>query len=368
MNNQNNQNNQGSLFDSVPTEPMVNLGGMSGPENFINAAQAAGAKEPQPQPQPQPEPEQPKQVEPEISIGISDKARINSAVNLGPKYMEALKQLDDLESIKNTKTISVQLPMSMKKVQVTSITGAEEQVIKTTNASPNAFMKKVDELLYNHTTFEDGSKPTFKEFLEEIYPPDKSTLIYALLASSYVVLPELERTCEHCEANNLIKSVPSDMIHEDTFQKVWDKELSPADYTIVQEVFDGYIRFEFGIPNEKDNIIITGMIQPDDMKDNIARSGQTMTQLDILAFFTRSITVGEPGNQLVLTDIAKDIYPFLKGLSPKVADGIRSTVDVSVFDEYMPNFYLEKECQSCGATMHIDTDPELLFFRKSMVI
>jgi hypothetical protein len=34
----------------------------------------------------------------------------------------------------------------------------------------------------------------------------------------------------------------------------------PSEYTISQELFDGYIRFEFGIPNERNNIIITGMI------------------------------------------------------------------------------------------------------------
>jgi hypothetical protein len=93
-----------------------------------------------------------------------------------------------------------------------------------------------------------------------------------------------------------------------------------------------------------------------------------MTRLDVLAFFTRSITVGEPGNQVVLTDLARDIYPFLKGLNPKIADAVRSNIDLGMFDEYMPKFYIEKECSSCGATMEINTDPELLFFRKGLAL
>jgi hypothetical protein len=47
-------------------------------------------------------------------------------------------------------------------------------------------------------------------------------------------------------------------------------------------------------------------------------------------------------------------------------DAIKSTIDLSVFDEYMPNFYIEKECDHCGANLKVETDPEMLFFRKAL--
>jgi hypothetical protein len=110
------------------------------------------------------------------------------------------------------------------------------------------------------------------------------------------------------------------------------------------------------------------MIQPEQAKTNAAREGSLMSQIDALAFFTRSITVGEGQNKIVLVDIAKDVYPFLKGLSPKVADGIRAAIDLTMFDDYMPRFYIEHNCDHCGVGMTIETDPEMLYFRKCLAL
>ncbi len=294
-----------------------------------------------------------------------EKARVNSGLNLGPKYLSALTQLD---TIQDTKAISVQLPMSLKKVEITSVTGAEEQALKSASVSPETFLKKINELLYNHVTYVDGFKPTFSEFLDSIYPPDKATLIWGFLSSSYVVLPDLERECTSCGKNYIVKSTPNDLIHHDTFIKTWDKSLSPAEYTVKQETFDGFITFEFGIPTEKDRLLITGMLNPDGIKDNISKEGSLLSQADILIFFTRSITVGEPGSQTILTDLAQDIYPFIRNLSPKIADGVRSETDLTIFDDYMPNFYIESTCSHCATEQKAETDVELTFFRKSLAI
>ncbi len=309
----------------------------------------------------QPQPQVPAQP----ILNQVDKSRMNQNLHLGPKYLDALSQLD---TIQDTKAIAVQLPMSLKKVEITAITGAEEQALKTASVAPESFLKKLNELLYNHTIFEDGSRPSFSDYLNEIYPPDKSALIWGLLSSSYVVLPELERTCTKCEKSNIIKSVPKDLIHDDTFTKIWDQDVPPAEYIVKQEAFDGFITFEFGIPTEKDRILITGMIHPETLKDNIIKEGTIMSQLDVLVFFTKSITVGEPGSQTVLTDLTQDIYPFLRNLSPKVADGIRAAVDLSIFDEYMPEFYIQTQCEHCGEQQKTIVDPEMTFFRKSLAL
>ncbi len=299
------------------------------------------------------------------SLSNIDKSGIDQGRNLGPKYLSALSQLD---SIIDTKAIQVQLPMSMRNVELTAITGAEEQALKTASVAPDSFLKKLNELLYNHTVFVDGDKPTFNDFLLGVYPPDKATLIWGLLSSSYIVLPDMERTCDKCQKVNLIKSVPKELIHGDTFKKIWDKPLSPAEYTEKQDVFDGYVSFELGIPNERDRIIISSMIHPEQMKKNISNEGDIMSRLDMLVFFTRSITVGEPGNRTVLTDLTQDIYPFLNNLNPKIADGIRSKIDITVFDEYMPDFYITSTCSGCGNEQKINVDPEITLFRKSLAL
>ncbi len=308
------------------------------------------------EPQRQSEPQNPTPVE---------KSRVSSGLNLGPKYLDALSQLKTLE---DTRAISVQLPMSLKTVEMTAITGVEEQALKTASVAPETFLKKLNELLYTHTTFMNGDKPTFSEFLDGIYPPDKAALIWGLLSSSYVVLPELERECTSCGSNYLIKSTPKELIHEDTFQKIWDHELSPAEFTVKQEAFNGYVTFEFGVPTEKDRIVITSLLQPEDIKNNVSKEGTILTQLDMLTFFTRSITVGDPGEETVLTDLTQDIYPFVRNLSPKIADGIRSEIDLSIFDEYMPNFYIETPCTHCGVTQKAEVDIELIYFRKSLSV
>ncbi len=357
---------QGSLFDAPNP---VNEGQVRRTaEAFMDIAsdipEDAPIVEPVQQPR-QPSVAQPVQDVAGPALNHVGKSLATSGLNLGPKYLDALSQLD---AIQDTKAVSVQLPMAMKKVELTAITGAEEQALKTASVAPEAFLKKLNELLYNHTIFEDGSRPSFGEYLSGIYPPDKSTLIWGLLSASYVVLPDIERTCTECDQINLIKSVPKDLIHDDTFQKVWDNPISPADFTIKQEAFDGFVTLEFGIPNEKDRILVTGMIHPETMKGNIAKEGTIMSQLDALVYFTRSITVGEPGQQTVLTNLTQDIYPFIQNLSPKIADGIRAAVDLSIFDEYMPEFYLQTTCDHCGADQRAIVDPEMTFFRKSLAL
>jgi len=303
--------------------------------------------------------------QPSIEESIKSNLNQRSSFNLGPKYLEALTQLD---SINNTKAISIQLPMSLRKVEITSITGAEEQALKSVSVSPDSFLKKVNELLYNHTNFEDGSKPTFNEFLGEVYPPDKATMLWGLLNASYVVLPELERECTSCGQKYIIQSVPNDLVHEDTFKNVWDQSVSPSEYTIRQETFGGLIKFDFGIPTEKDRLLITSMLNPESLKNNISKEGSILSTLDVLTFFTKRIIVGDPGEETILTDLFQDIIPFLRNLSPKVADGIRSGIDLTVFDAYMPKFYTEKPCAHCGDMQKVEVDIELVYFRKSLAI
>ncbi len=337
-------------------------------EAFLNLASDIPEDAPIVQPQLHPNPRQPQpepRPQPQAQLNNVEKSRVNTGLNIGPSYLDALSKL---EVIDDTKAVEIQLPLSKKRVFMTSITGAEEQSLKTASSSPDSFLKKVNELVYYHTKFEDGSSPSFIDFLGELYPPDKATLIWGLLSATYITLPEVERTCDHCGERYVLKSAPNDLVHEDTFLKTWDKEMQPKDFTIKQEVFDGYITFEFGIPSEKERILITGMIHPETAKDNVTKDGDMMSQLEALTFFTRSIAVGNPGEETILTDLTQDIYPFLKNLSPRVADAVRTTIDLSEFNEYAPDFYVNSTCDKCGSSERVGMDLELTFFRKCLSI
>ncbi len=333
-------------------------------EAFLNLA--AGMPQPQPEAQPQPQPQPQLQPEPQPqTLSPIDKSRMGQSIGIGPSYLDALSKL---ESVDDTKAIEVQLPISKKVVQISSITGAEEQAIKTASVSPDSFLKKLNELVYYHTEFQDGSRPSFVDFLSGLYPPDKSTLIWGLLSASYVVLPDVERTCSSCGGDYILKSSPGDLIHEDTFAKGWDQALPPEEFILKQSAYNGYITFEFGLPSEKDRILITSMVHPQEAKDNVTQNGDILSHLDVLTFFTKSISVGDPGQETILTDLTQDIYPFLKNLSPKVADAVRSEIDLSMFNDYMPVFYVNATCDKCGAEERVEEDPELLYFRKCLSI
>jgi len=294
------------------------------------------------------------------------KTQSRAKINLGPKYLDALQQV---ESLNQTGAFEIQLPVSLDFLEITSMTGEEEQALKSASVTPETFLKKLNEVIYNHSTLKKTGKVTFREFLSNLYPPDKSAAIFGMLVSSYAVLPSIEKKCESCGKSYVIEEAPENLIHEDTFKHIWDKELPPSEYTEIQSVYDGFINFEIGMPSETDRLIITSIINPDNISDNVEKNESVFDFGDTLVFFTKSIIVQDGnGEEIVLTDLTQDIYPFIKNLSPKMKDRIRADIDLSVFDKYLPDFYLEAECTHCKHQEKVEVDPELTFFRKTISV
>jgi len=294
---------------------------------------------------------------------LTQKEQIQSGLPQGPKYMDALKHIIGVADIR---AIETELPILRTKVEVSPLTGAEEMALKTAAVSPDSFLKKINELLFNHTKFQDHDFVSFNDFLSSLYPPDKSVLIWALLTSSYLVLPTMEKKCEKCGEKYILEAGPADMLHQNSITKIWDNSLPISQYTEVQTILDGYITVELGIPSEKDRLVITNVINPEQAKSNIQDTGSILSYMDNLVFFTKAIIVGEDQDKIVLTDVIQDIYPFLKNIPPKISDAVKNQIDLSIFDEYMPKFYLIGKCNSCGATEEIPVDPEISFFRKAI--
>jgi len=286
-----------------------------------------------------------------------------NTMNIGPKYLEAL---DHVTQVADIRSIEVHLPILGKKVEVKPLTGKEEQVLRTAAVSPESFLQKMDEIIYNHTVFKETQHQTYNEFLSALYPPDKSMILWALMSASYLVLPSMEKTCEVCNENYVVDSSPDELIHSDTLKGGWDKKLMPNEFSISTKVLGGYLTIETGLPSELNRLNISKGLTPETAKDNLNKRGNIMSYVDNLVFFTRSLTIGDGDDEIILDDIFQDVYPFLKNIPPKVIDAIKNEVDLEYFDKYMPYFYIKATCSHCGAVEKISVDPELAFFRKTL--
>jgi len=316
------------------------------------------------------QPQQPAQQQPsEIStsdLGVTPKSRQEKKINFGPKYLEALEQVSIAADIRS---IEVELPITRKKVEVSPLTGKEEQVLRTASISPEGFLKKLDELLFQHVKYLIGGPRTYQEFLESLFQPDKAIMVWALLNTTYLVLPTLEKKCNKCENTYPVEAQPSELFHDDTFEKIWDKEESAQVYSEEQviEITKGAIVFEIGMPSELNKIALIGSMHPQETKNNIETTGDMLSPADNIVFFTKSITIiDEIGEKIILTDLLQDIYPFLKNIHPKVMDAIVSKLDLEIYNKYMPNLYLNTVCPNCGAVEKAFIDPEITFFRKTL--
>jgi hypothetical protein len=277
-----------------------------------------------------------------------------------------MEALNNVTTVADIRSIESELPILKTKVEVTPLTGAEEQALKTSAVSPESFLKKLDELLFHHTNFQNVEFESYNQFLANIFPPDKSILIWALLSSTYLVLPTMEKECGSCGESYLVDAAPTDLIHEDTITRIWDSELPPTEDRVIQSALDGYLVFELGMPSERDKLIVSRLLNPEQAKDNISQTGGLLSYVDNLIFFTKTIVVGEGNEKIVLTDLIQDIAPFLRNLPPKVADAVKNQIDLEIYGDYMPIFYLNTTCTKCGNQERIDVDPEIAFFRKTV--
>jgi hypothetical protein len=303
------------------------------------------------------------QEAPEPAPTQAEKAKVKNALNIGPKYLEALDHVMEMVDIR---AIEIELPILRRKVEVTPLTGKEEQVLRSASVSPENFLNKVNEIIYKHVKFMDGEHLTYAEFLKNLFPPDKSILIWGLISASYLVLPTIEKQCEVCSENYIIEEQPDALFQEDTITNIWDKEESPDIYTEKQSVLNDYLTFEIGMPSELIRTNLIKLIAPENAKENLNKYGNILSFTDNIIFFTKAVIVGDDSDKIVLTNPIQDIYPFLKNLPPKAMDAIKSGIALDSFDKYMPSFYINASCSHCGASEKIYVDPEVAFFRKAV--
>lgn len=283
------------------------------------------------------------------------------------KYLEALNTVQEIAHIGLQETDLIMIKGS---AQVAPLTGEDETVLKSANTKLSTFLKQFNKILYEKIVNKEEIPEfdSFENYLHNLTPQDKALLIFALSLSSFQKLGVVSGTCEKCETKFPVDILPEELWHEDSLQKIWDKEVSPFEYTEIQTFLNDSLQFEFGIPNEYTRIQIMELIEQNSA-GNTEDDQIDFQLIDTISFFCRKIIIKKPGKKkdIVLTDTVTEIYPFLHELPTKVKDIIFETVDLTIFDEYMPKLYQEARCPKCGHINPIPVEIESLFFRRSLL-
>jgi len=285
-----------------------------------------------------------------------------------PAFMDALDKVSQLAKINAQET---DLVILREKVEITPLAGDEEQALKTGNITLTTFIKNFNKLLFSKLNLSEDSKlKDYETFLKKLTPQDKALIIYAFSLSSFNKLGTLGHICEHCDEEYPVDVIPEELWHDDSAPEPWDKKEDPFEYVETQHFLDGALQIDFKLPTEFDRIKLMDMLE-NQVKNNLDSTGNTFSVLDTIAFFCASIRIIDAENGKVsqeLTDLTKEIFPFLHNLPAKVKDGIYETVDLEIFDKYMPKLYQVSKCNRCHKTNNVKINIETEFFRKSVLL
>lgn len=308
------------------------------------------------------DPTQSVQLDASTPPASSTPSRAPVGMQLGPKYLSALEKVDSLSGIR---AVSVELPILGTTVSVAPMSGQEEQEIRTSSSDPETFLNGINKILFSHSTFNNLQFESYDDFLNNFYPSDKSLMIWALLASSYSTLPTMRKQCGKCGEIYEVSLKPEDVMKPDGLPSPWDKDQNPKEFRIHKEILDGHIQFELGLPSEKDRMTMAALYNAAQIKNNINQTGNILSYVDNLTFFIKKIVIKDD-QDIVLTNMVQDIYPFMSNLSPKIKDMIQDEITLTEFDDYTTTFYEDVTCDHCGNPEKIEIVPEVEFFRKAL--
>lgn len=282
-----------------------------------------------------------------------------------PAFMDALDKVSKLANINSQET---DLVIIKEKVEVMPLAGDEEQALKTGNVTLGKFIKNFNKLLFSKLTLqEDTQFKDYETFLKLLTPQDKALLIYAFSLSSFKKLGTVGKVCDHCDQEFPVDVIPEELWHNDSAPEPWEHGDNPFDYRVPQVFLNGSLEIYFKLPTEYDRIQLMDMLE-NNIKSNLETTGNTFSVLDTIAFFCDKIIIVDGDKNTELTDLTKEIFPFLHNLPAKIKDDVYETVDLEIFDKYMPNLYQETRCSRCHKENKVTINIETEFFRKAVLL
>lgn len=290
----------------------------------------------------------------------------NSGTPETPSYLTALNALDSLCQWRETE---VELPMLKIKALMKPIKGLEELRLKSLKSSGETFIRAFNEILFSHADFQGKVKfKDVEDFMEHLGSADKSLMVYGLLFATYPELGDREFECPHCNEKQVHNIRPDELLHEDSIPQKWNKKILFTDFREELEVTPGF-RIKIGFQTEADSIKVLSLIDDKELRKNGEEYNSLYDTLKIFIMFIKEITIDTAAGPIVMTDLAKEIYPFVMGLKNIVL--LEKLINViSNYDgisKYQPNFYALKHCTNvdCKREFRWVVNPEFEFFRKA---
>lgn len=281
-----------------------------------------------------------------------------------------------LSNLAGTRTVEIELPLLMTKAFVKPVTGSEELRLRTMKATGATFIESFNKVLYEHVTFDKLKFDNFEDFNSHLTPPDKALLVYALLDSTFKLLPEKLVTCPECGQVDNITVPPSDMLHNDTLNTKWTHKKDFTDYTIKSEVIPGFTVY-YKMPNESDRIKLLRTKNNDKMRKELESTGDILNNIELFSAYVSKLEIVDGVKEdkkpvIVLTDLITEILPTLTGMPLELQSTILEDLSIKEFADFTPNFYLNIHCSSPTCSKPDfkwdNINPEQDFFLKALSV
>lgn len=286
--------------------------------------------------------------------------------------------LSVLANLAGTREVEIDLPILKTKVFVQPVNGSEELQQRTMKVSGAAFIESFNKVIFEHCRFDSVEFKNLKDFQDNLTPPDKALLVYALLDSTFTKLPEKVITCPSCGKTNTYTLSPSELLHADTITKEWNNKQDILEYEINSEVVPGF-NIIYAMPTETERIQILKDKENSELRENIKEHNDVLNPMELLTIYVKRIEIKKSKDSkdskddfIILDDKINEILPTLTKTPLELQSKLLEDTSLKEFIDYNPNFYLDIHCENLGCEVPDfkwdKIDPEQDFFLKALSV
>ena len=178
-----------------------------------------------------------------------------------------------------------------------------------------------------------------------------------------------EIACPKCGKSDTYAFSPEQLVHPDTYPKVWDKEEDARHYEVTNELVPG-VFITYGMPYEGLKLEVLSSNSSEDMRNNLEKHKDVLNLVDFMALYIRKMVIKSEGSEdIVMTDMKEDILPTVKNMPLDLQVKLIDDSTIDVFTEYNPYYYINIDCGNPACNHKFkwdDIKPENDFFRKAL--
>lgn len=288
-----------------------------------------------------------------------------------PKETEVQRALSALANLAGTREVEIDLPILRTKVYVQPVNGSEELRLRTMKASGAAFIKSFNKVIFEHCRFEGVKFEGLEDFQDNLTPPDKALLVYALLDATFSKLPEKMIKCPTCGTSDTHSPEPEALLHKDTISKTWEHKEDYNEYEISSEIVPGF-KVVYSMPNETSRIKILEAKENAQMREDLEEYGDVLNAMELFAVYVKRLEITEGDEVHILDNKVEQIIPTMNKMPLELQAKLLEDTTLEEFVEYTPKFYLNIHCSNLTCEKPDfkwdKVDPEQDFFLKALSV